>query len=145
MADIVFTSTNVKLSAGQQDRSKTSLESMAPGDVVFLSNDGTEVGLSDSANASSDVLAGKNGLFIALNSSTATGQPVALAGSGTEVDFGAGVLQVAEFYAVSPTVGGGKIKPSREILTGEWHNIIGYAKTGAIMVIQPLITSLQRP
>jgi len=145
MADISFTSTNVKLSAGQQDRNKSSLEDMLPGDVVFLSNDSTQVGKANAANASSDVLAGKNGLFIALNSSTATGQPIALAGSGTEVDFGAGVFQVAEFYAVSITAGGGFIVPSREILTGEWHNIIGYARTDAILVVQTLITALQRP
>lgn len=146
MADVTITPANVQLSSGAQ-QDKLSLEEMVAGDVVFLSNAGTHVGRANAANATDAVIAGQNGLFVVLNSSEATGQPVLVAGAGTKVDFGAGVLLKGEFYALSPTLSpnGGKIKPLWEILTGEWISLVGYAETNAILVINPIILNFQKP
>lgn len=145
MADVSVDPTKVFIASGARDGTKLSIESMEAGDVLYLASNATQLGQANAANATDSIIAGKQGLFIALNRSVATGQPIAVAGVGTEVDFTDAIFQVAEFYAVSPTIPGGKMRPSREILTDEWHNIIGYAKTTSVLVIQPLITSLQRP
>lgn len=131
MADITFTSSDVKFS-GAETFLRTDLTAgatIAAGDFVVI--DSADQWILGDVNSLTLEETGSNGFGIALNPA-ALDQPIkVVVKDNAEIDFGGGLTQW-ESYIGSSNVG--KIAPVGDLATGHYTVHLGYAKTTAILV-----------
>jgi len=140
MTDIVVTAANVLLNQGSLNAQRNCAGVVSQGDVVSLDASNKWVAAQSDVSA---LIAGTNGIAIALNTTSADAQPLTVVESGAKVAYGTGVLAAGETYVVSSAAAGG-IAPIGDLAAGDFTVIVGYAEDTSILVIQPVVTNLAR-
>ena len=135
MADLSITAANVIAGTSAQTEAGTSGTTITAGDSVYLATDDNKF---YTTNTNSAVNASVRGM--ALNNASAN-QPVDVLTEG-DVNPGATVA-IGTIYVVSSS--SGKIRPSADMLSGNFVAVVGIGTTASNIKILPIISGVSLP
>lgn len=130
MADLVQTSANVVVYNPSSIKVYTSNGAVTAGQPVYQDANGNYGPAGANSNS---VVAGVNGIGVALNSAPGAGQPISV-WVGGQVNLGA-TLAVGSIYVVSAN--NGKIAPNSDLTTNNYVTVLGTAINAAAIQSGP--------